>query len=124
MESSPVGTDLSVTQGDRQRLYDVGLLLGFEMRKADAVIGSRPVLASVQDLSVPAPELALNSGRLAPATVEARFRSGPPVRGYVHTYDLNYDADVDLSDRETIIKFSRAKQFWIKLIYGENIKII
>ncbi|MCP4347378.1 MAG: PQQ-binding-like beta-propeller repeat protein [Desulfobacterales bacterium] len=93
MASTLIGGELSVEPFDDISQFEVGNLLAFEFAKALAMLCPRSVLASVQDVFIPAPGLPLVFERFAFQSIENRFSQGALGRGWTHTYD--YMASID-----------------------------
>jgi len=68
-------------------VYSVRDLFAFKLARASAGLAPRPVLAVSLDAFYPAPGLPLAFLRIAPSSLEHRFRLGTLGRGWAHIYD-------------------------------------
>jgi YD repeat-containing protein len=94
--------------------FEVGNLLAFEFAKASARLCPRSVLASAQDVFVPAPGLSLSFERFAFQSIESRFAQGAFGRGWTHAYD--YTASID-EEKNVRIK---APNKSVRMFYYQN----
>ncbi len=80
-------SDAAYLDGHGIRAYSVSQLFAFEVMKATGGVAPRSVLADEKDVVLPTPGLALEFERIAPFSLEHRFRLGPLGRGWYHNFE-------------------------------------